>query len=78
MKNFLECVKCSTGKIKITGLKHTEEKVGVRLGCVCGASEVFSIPSKDFMCWVATPEITEAMKIYNKPKKKESGQRSLW
>ncbi len=57
-------------------MANKKEKVGVRLKCECGAEELFYVPEKDFIVWVASPEITAAIKVFEKPKKAIQG--ALW
>jgi len=78
LKNFLQCVKCSSPKIKIAGVGHKPDRVGVKLKCECGVEELFVIPANDFMVWVTSPEISAALKIFNKPKEKKAVQGALW
>ena len=78
MKNFLVCQKCDSQKLKIVAIKHREDRVGVKIGCECGETDVFSVPADSFMSWVATPEISAVMKIFNGNIKKKSEQKSLW
>ena len=79
VKNFLQCVKCSSPKIKIAGVGHKPDRVGVKLKCECGASETLVIPVEDFKVWIVAPEIKEAMKIFEKPKEEKTAlQGELW
>lgn len=79
MKNFLVCQKCDSSGIKITGIKHKDDRVGVRLGCdKCGEEEIFSVAASDFLTWVVTPEIADAMKVFNKKINRKDYQVSLW